>query len=359
MEGKPTLFLSHASTDGESLKKLREILSARAVGSLEIFLSSDGQSIPFGRNWVHEIEEALKRAKLMFVFVSPAALQSSWIPFESGFAYACGIRVVPVGIAGVDLSALRPPLSLLQGFNLFSAPALNNLIATINEVFELRLPENLGEEEFARTFLHDSTTSRTALGRHSSLVLEIVFHTPCVHEAESGAVQRFFEESHFECHVEQRKLYSSGLELPLHKGSIDIRLDASLTAITLPLVEKLVPFLAGSEFPGQFSFELKLPGAVRAVEAMHKLSARVFGTEMALAPDGRLKLGDLFVKLRQHHTYTGAFRMPGPFNTTYTTTRPSGSELDCQFASPELTTAPLADALEILFSCGALQLEEA
>jgi hypothetical protein len=146
--------------------------------------------------------------------------------------------------------------------------------------------------------------------------------------------------------------------LPLHKGRVDIHVDAALSGITLPIVEKLIPFLAGSEFPEHFSFEVKLPSAVRAVEALHTLSARVFGTKISLAPDERVKLDDLYVKLRQHHTYTGAFRMPGPLNTTYTTTRPSGSVLECQFASRTLSAAPLAEALEILFACGALYHEE-
>lgn len=52
----------------------------------------------------------------MFVFVSPESLSSSWIYFESGFAYAKGVKVIPIGIKGVDIGKLKPPLNLLQGF---------------------------------------------------------------------------------------------------------------------------------------------------------------------------------------------------------------------------------------------------
>jgi hypothetical protein len=64
----------------------------------------------------------------MYVFLSPSALESKWVPFESGYAYSREIRVVPVGILGVDLATIGPPLGLLQGFNISSGPGMNNLI---------------------------------------------------------------------------------------------------------------------------------------------------------------------------------------------------------------------------------------
>ena len=62
-------------------------------GVIQIFMSSDGQSIPFGNNWVHKIEEGLNNAKIMFVFVTPTSIESGWIYFEAGFAYSKGIEV--------------------------------------------------------------------------------------------------------------------------------------------------------------------------------------------------------------------------------------------------------------------------
>lgn len=57
---KPTVFFSHSSSDGPTLARLRDVFVRKTGGTLEIFLSSDGQSIPFGRNWVHRVEEALR-----------------------------------------------------------------------------------------------------------------------------------------------------------------------------------------------------------------------------------------------------------------------------------------------------------
>src|SRR6266487_4418304 len=95
---KPTVFFSHSSKDENVLRKLKDRLSEKLGGTLDIFLSSDGQSIPLGKNWVHRIEEALHDAKLMIVFLSPASIHSNWIYFEAGYSYSKDIRVVPVAI---------------------------------------------------------------------------------------------------------------------------------------------------------------------------------------------------------------------------------------------------------------------
>ena len=56
---KPTLFFSHSSKDSKVLSKLKDLILEKCNNSINIFLSSDGESIPFGRNWIHEIEDAL------------------------------------------------------------------------------------------------------------------------------------------------------------------------------------------------------------------------------------------------------------------------------------------------------------
>lgn len=149
---KPTVFLSHASADAEPLKRLRSFLLTRTGSAIDFFMSSDGQSIPFGRNWVTSVEEALDRSKVMFTFLSPASLQSQWVPFEAGFTYARGTKVVPVALFGLDLDSLRPPLSLLQGFNVSDGPSLSNIIAVINREFDHSHDVVITDQEY-RTIL--------------------------------------------------------------------------------------------------------------------------------------------------------------------------------------------------------------
>lgn len=145
---KPIVFLSHSSLDKEPLAALKEILDKRAAGFLNFFLSSDGESIKFGRNWVVSVSDALSQAKLMFVFLSPQSADSKWIHFEAGCAYAKDIRVVPVCLPGIDLNRITPPLNLLQGFNLHSHEAIGNIVRICNERFDVKIDESFKHDDF-------------------------------------------------------------------------------------------------------------------------------------------------------------------------------------------------------------------
>lgn len=133
---KPVIFFSHSSRDAAPLARLKELFVAKTGGTIDVFLSSDGQSIPLGRNWVHRIEEALAECRIMMAFLSPFSIQSNWLYFEAGFVYSKNIEVIPLGFLGVDLNSLHLHLSLLQGFNITSSDGLDNIINVANKSFE-------------------------------------------------------------------------------------------------------------------------------------------------------------------------------------------------------------------------------
>ena len=95
---KPTIFFSHFSKDKEIVLKIKNKLMKFTSNTIEIFQSSDGESIPFGTNWIHKVEDGLKNSKVMFVFITENSISSGWIYFEAGFAYSKGIHVIPVGL---------------------------------------------------------------------------------------------------------------------------------------------------------------------------------------------------------------------------------------------------------------------
>lgn len=144
---KPTIFFSHSSKDKEAILQIKNKIESVTGGTLDIFMSSDGQSIPFGTNWIYKIEEGLKAAKIMFVFVTEISISSGWIYFEAGYAYSKGIQVIPVGL-GIDIGTLKAPLNLLQGFNITSEDSLNNFITIINKTFDYHFNANFSQENF-------------------------------------------------------------------------------------------------------------------------------------------------------------------------------------------------------------------
>lgn len=145
---KPTIFFSHSSRDKDLLLVLKNLLLAKTSNTIEIFQSSDGESIPFGNNWVSKIEENLKNAKIMFVFVTPNSLKSNWIYFEAGFSYSKGVKVIPLGIAGVDIAFLPPPINLLQGFNITSSEGMNNIVDILNREFHCSFLKDFSDIQF-------------------------------------------------------------------------------------------------------------------------------------------------------------------------------------------------------------------
>lgn len=136
-------------------------------------MSSDGQSIPLGRNWVYEIVKALRNSKIMFVLLSPNSIRSNWVYFEAGFAYSNDIKVIPIGILGIDLSQVPPPMSLLQGFNINSVESLNNLISVINREFNYSLEAFFTDEEYAKIFSTQRAKENAILKGYLPLVNEI------------------------------------------------------------------------------------------------------------------------------------------------------------------------------------------
>ena len=76
---KPTIFFSHSSKDKDVISAIKNKVVQYTGNTIEIFQSSDGESIPFGTNWIHKVEEGLENAKIMFVFVTENSISSGGV----------------------------------------------------------------------------------------------------------------------------------------------------------------------------------------------------------------------------------------------------------------------------------------
>ncbi len=184
---KPTLFFSHSSTDKELVLSIKNKIEKKTGNSLDIFMSSDGQSIPFGTNWIHKIEEGLNSAQIMFVFVTENSMSSGWIYFEAGFAYSKGIQVIPVGI-GVDIGGLKAPLNMLQGFNINSADSLNNFITIINQKFIYSFKSDFTKEDYVEINSFQSDTPSN-INTFEKLISHGEYTILGINELEDGTIK--------------------------------------------------------------------------------------------------------------------------------------------------------------------------
>jgi hypothetical protein len=312
---KPTVFLSHSSKDKEPLGNIKNLLNERAAGSLRLFLSSDGQSIPFGTNWVVQISDALKDAKLMFVFLSPASLSSNWIHFEAGNAYANGVSVVPVCLPGLDHREMTPPLSLLQGFNLHSSDSLSVLARKCNETFDLELREDFEKREFDELFTGWDSVDHAFFGRYSLAVDSVSLASELSVEGDGDAsrsalklnlltlLKQVADKASVDCRIDNfhRLEMIGGLVYTqtdssyttpaqrnrpgVEKLSIRCNLSTSMVHVLAPILDE---WHTQANFPNPWRFMIQLKQGIRTPEHDHDLTAAFFKSGIKFHEHNRL-----------------------------------------------------------------------
>jgi hypothetical protein len=352
---KPTIFFSHSVRDKNELIRLKELFVQKTGGSIDVFLSSDGQSIPLGRNWVHRIQEALENASLMIVFVSPNSLRSNWTFFESGYAYSKGIRVVPVGFLGVDLLTLPPPLSLLQGFNITSEEGLNNLIAVTNDAFGHSHEAKFTSEEYHEICLSSGVLSSQVFANYGSLIDNIRIE---LSQEEGLDIEPVLALDHIEEMLKKDgneytrskvSLDFHGVSIKAPRGSsaqpLEISIDPGIADVSIPLVEKAIRKVRSVGING-IHMRLDFVPIVQCLTEQHKVTGRVYGSDVKLASDNQFIRQDI----EFHMAYSVKFKQATGFER-------GATYLSMIFHCDEIPLIQIRKLLEFLFERGLLYLE--
>jgi hypothetical protein len=308
---KPTVFLSHSSKDANILNSLKERLQQKTGGTLELFLSSDGQSIPFGRNWISTVEGALQKSTLMFTFLSPRSVSSSWLYFEAGFASARGADVVPIAIGSIDLASTPPPISLLQGFNLRDEGGLNNLLSIINRRFDFAFPLSFSAIDYSEIFgvisddhglggapfLESVVISIEALNDEATLV-------GVLERSSLGSlhVTEFLEnEMIVACglHVRTKKFRKQTGDEIFYEYQFD--LSPELLHLTLPACQAFVDCCASASVK---LTRFRLGPNVMRTCPVHTMAARLHGSPITLRSDGKFMMAGIPFEISSPTFYT-------------------------------------------------------
>ena len=247
---KETIFFSHSSRDKEAMNYLKTIIDEKTGGTLKIFLSSDGESIPFGANWIHSIEQGLNEAIIMYVFVTPNSIKSNWIYFESGFAYSKKVRVIPIGF-GVDISELRPPLNLLQGFNLTSFEGLNNIIKIINDECQTKFSEDFQESHYLKLRNYSNFVNDQQLWKYVNCFITSIYSyriieedkkeiTIIPHIAQAYEKVKSIIESEIGYSENKFGILTSGLYIHKKEKELEFEIDPDSLCIHFPKIVELL-----------------------------------------------------------------------------------------------------------------------
>ncbi|MBI5818724.1 MAG: toll/interleukin-1 receptor domain-containing protein [Verrucomicrobia bacterium] len=315
---KPVVFLSHASADKRQLLKLKALLERKAAGFLRFFLSSDGESIPLGTSWHERIVKALRNAKLMFVFVSPESAKSGWVFFEAGYAFSRGVRVVPLCLPGITISRLPSPLNLLQAQELHSAKALNEIIRVCNEVFDTHIAYDFTPKDFAEVFGSrdegvkplpewENLINRIELSVTAKTGSDVQFAAICKARkldckadglgekrwstaiVSSGITLTTRRRSNRFDYLDDSKVEEEKEPVPENETS-DVVVSPQLLHVTAPLLDEWAKRVRVVD---PIKMKVVFADSIRMEAEPHRLTTRIYGSEISMNEDGSLRIWDL------------------------------------------------------------------
>jgi hypothetical protein len=135
-----TLFISHISDEAELAIVFQRHILDDFLGLVDVFVSSDTESIQAGSNWLESMKSAMERAQGELILCSEASVKRPWINFEAGAGWMKGIPIVPVCHSGYGVTDLSMPLSVLQAINANQKKGLDRLYTLIADELGVRKP---------------------------------------------------------------------------------------------------------------------------------------------------------------------------------------------------------------------------
>jgi replicative DNA helicase len=140
MADKPLVFISHITEEKELAQAFKAMVESAFLKMIEVFVSSDAESIPMGEHWLQTVRKALKRCKVEIVVCSPISVKRPWIQFEAGAGWIRDIPVIPLCHSGMTPSRLPIPLNMLQGATATDVVDVERVLRKLAEVLGSKTP---------------------------------------------------------------------------------------------------------------------------------------------------------------------------------------------------------------------------
>lgn len=137
---KKSVFISHISREAELAEILKNSLEKHFHGLLDIFVSSDRETIQAGSKWLVGVEKALKSADVQITLCSEESIGRPWVNFEAGAVWLRGIPLIPLCHSGIKPDDLPVPFNMLEGFECSHAPGLQKLYDVVAKILGVRTP---------------------------------------------------------------------------------------------------------------------------------------------------------------------------------------------------------------------------
>ena len=136
---KPTLFISHATSDGEFANAVKQEVEKVFANGINVFCTSSPGAISVGIDWLSDIEQKLGVAQAVIVIITPVSIERPWLWFEIGATWSKGrsgdCKIYPVCAPEIELSNLPSPLDRLQALSMGRAADLKLLFDALISQF--------------------------------------------------------------------------------------------------------------------------------------------------------------------------------------------------------------------------------
>jgi TIR domain len=137
---QPTIFISHISEESEVAVALKKLIKENFPQTLNIFVSSDGESIKMGRDWLNKVLKDLRSCAAQIIICSPKSVTREWINLEAGAALCRDIPIIPACHSGMIPIKLPIPLLLRQTAKLTDIEGMKKVIGDLAEVLNVNHP---------------------------------------------------------------------------------------------------------------------------------------------------------------------------------------------------------------------------
>lgn len=124
MMSEKMIFLSHITEEKALAKIIKDAIEDEFSGFVSVFVSSDGETIKAGQNFLKVIEDGLVNCISAIYLISPASVKRNWISFELGAVWirnALNLRegkdevpALPFCHSGMSCNALPQPICNLN-----------------------------------------------------------------------------------------------------------------------------------------------------------------------------------------------------------------------------------------------------
>ena len=147
------IFMSHSVNEKEIAILLQEGITDLFLKTVDVFVSSDNDSLIGGEKWLDKIITELKDSDIVLVLASKNSIKKPWINFEAGGGYFLDRLVIPLCYNGMNKSDLPEPLSSLHARDMENFEDFKNIFNDISKHLEIGIPKEKDIEEYYEKFI--------------------------------------------------------------------------------------------------------------------------------------------------------------------------------------------------------------